>query len=169
MGPHTKEELHAWLAEDLAAYRGEGVFAGTRWRWWDRFHYPLIAWQRTLRRTEFMLNTRQGGLWRLWIFFWKWRLMQQSVRLNLEIPVHVFGPGLVVVHFGSIVVNPRVRVGARCRIHTGVCLGEYRDRNPVLGDDVYLGNGALVIGDLEVGDRAKIGPTCPRACVCGAG
>lgn len=156
--PRTRAELHAWMQQDLAAYQREGIFPAPRWRWWHRLHYPLIAWQRTLRRTEYVASIRRGRGWQLWVFFWKWQLMRASIRLNLEIPIHVFGPGLVVVHFGSIVINPRVRVGANCRLHPGVCLGEYRDQNPVLGNDVYLGNGAIVIGAVTVGDRARIGP-----------
>jgi serine O-acetyltransferase len=80
------------------------------------------------------------------------------MELNLEIPLNVFGPGLTVVHYGNIVVNPKVRAGRNCRIHPGSCLGEWKDGNPVFGDDVYIGNGALIIGDITIGDRAKIGP-----------
>src|SRR5579875_2760716 len=112
--PRTRAELHAWMQQDLAAYQREGIFPASRWRWWHRLHYPVIAWQRTLRRTEYVVTARRGRVWRLWVFFWKWQLMRAGIRLNLEIPVHVFGPGLVVVHFGSIVINPRVRVGANC-------------------------------------------------------
>ena len=160
MPPQTRAELREWLKLDLDGYIKDGIFPASpgRWRWWDRFHCPLIFWQRVLRKTEFVVHRRTGMLWLPWVLFWRWRFLRRSIELNLEIPLNVFGPGLTVVHYGNIVINPKVRVGRNCRIHPGSCLGELKDKNPVLGDDVYIGNGAIIIGDIHIGDRAKIGP-----------
>lgn len=160
MPPQTRVELREWLKLDLDGYIKDGVFppAPGQWRWWHRFLYPLIHWQRVMRTTEFVVHKRKGRLWLPWVFYWRWNFVRHSIRLNLEIPLNVFGPGLTVVHYGNIVINPKVRVGKNCRIHPGACLGELKEKNPTLGDNVYIGNGAIVIGDIRVGDRAKIGP-----------
>lgn len=148
------------MRQDLQKYIEQGVFEDKsgRWRWWHRLQYPLIAWQRGMRRTEYIVNTRRGRLWLPYVLFRKILFNRESTRLSLEIPLNVFGPGLTVAHFANIVVNGNARVGRNCRLHPGVCIGELHDRNPVLGDDVYLGNGAMVIGEVSIGNRVKIGP-----------
>jgi serine O-acetyltransferase len=67
----------------------------------------------------------------------------------------VIGPGLVLYHPAGVVIGPQCRLGARCTIMQGVTLGagpNGRDGSPRLGDHVYVGPGAQVIGS-----HAKIG------------
>jgi len=89
--------------------------------------------------------------------FVRWRLREHGIRLGFTIPPNVFGPGLSIAHWGTIVVNENCRVGARCRIHPGVCLGWTASGVPVLGDDCYLGPGAKVFGGVILGDRTIVG------------
>jgi serine O-acetyltransferase len=79
------------------------------------------------------------------------------MKLGFTIPANVFGPGLSIAHWGTIVVNPDCKVGARCRIHPGVCLGWHNGKVPVLGDDCYLGPGAKVFGGVVLGNQTKVG------------
>jgi serine O-acetyltransferase len=117
--------------------------------------------ERYLRAVEYHDNCR-GGAW-----YWRplrtllyLRLHATSVRLGFTIPPHVFGPGLSIAHRGTIVVNSRARVGANCRLHACTNIGSWsgaaRDA-PVLGDDVYIGPGAVIYGPIEVADRIAIG------------
>lgn len=154
----NRRDLRRFLQEDLAAYIHHRQFPARRWRLLDRLRYPVIGWQRLLRRTEYAVNTKRGGFWKLYVAWRKGIFLWTSLLLNLEIPLNVFGPGLTVAHHGSIVIHPDVRAGARCRIHPGTCIGIARERAPVMGDDIYLGNGSLVAGGIEIGSRAVIGP-----------
>ena len=160
MPPQSKAELKLWMEQDLRGYIANGSFPSQSgcWKWWHRFQYPLIYWQRLLRKTEYAANVHTSLAWMPWVLFLRWRFMRRSLELNLEIPLNVFGPGLTISHYGTIVVNSKARVGQNCLIHPGTCIGELKDRNPVIGDDVYIGNGAIIIGDVQVGDGAKIGP-----------
>jgi len=72
------------------------------------------------------------------------------------------GPGLVLWHPTGVVIGPRVVVGRDARVQQGITLGAARSRtgkdgDPVLGDGVYVGAGARVLGPVHVGDRARIG------------
>lgn len=158
MSIRSRAELRAWMKQDLEQYRKNGSFPGSRWHWWHGLQFPVIGWQRTLRRTEYVTNTWTGTIWRPYVLLWKAHFLRSSIRLNLEIPLHVFGPGLTVAHYANIVVNPDARAGANCRIHPGALIGESKDKCPVIGDDVYIGNGAIVVGGVRVGNRVKIGP-----------
>lgn len=81
------------------------------------------------------------------------------IATGIDIPRQAsFGPGLLIHHFGGVVVNPGVTVGARCVMRQGVTIGA-RDEsgNPNLGDDVYIGAYAQILGPVAVGNGAKLG------------
>jgi serine O-acetyltransferase len=68
------------------------------------------------------------------------------------------GPGLVVRHGYSTILTAE-RIGANCFAHQGVTVGwrDEQSRPPVLGDDVYLGAGAKVLGPITLGDGVMVG------------
>ena len=87
----------------------------------------------------------------------QWRLKQLGMKLGFTVPRHVFGPGLSLAHYGSVVVNGRAHVGRNARVHSCVNIGEADGKVPRIGDNVYLGPGAKLFGDVSVGDGAVIG------------
>lgn len=72
-----------------------------------------------------------------------------------------FGPGLRLVHLSDIVVGGNVKVGAHATILNGVTLGAKRrgenDEMPCIGNYVYIGSGAKVIGGIRIGNNVTIG------------
>jgi serine O-acetyltransferase len=80
--------------------------------------------------------------------------------LGVSLPkATVIGPGLRVHHFGGVFVNERSHIGARCTLRQGVTIGSREDDGPapILGADVDLGAYAQVLGDVHIGDGARIG------------
>jgi len=70
------------------------------------------------------------------------------------------GKGLYIGHFGGIVIHPDAVLGERCSIAHGVTIGVLggpRTGVPRLGDDVYVGAGAKILGAVTVGDGAVVG------------
>jgi serine O-acetyltransferase len=91
-----------------------------------------------------------------------YRVLELGVRIAFGIELSSnssIGPGFYIGHAFGIVVHGDL--GARCSIGQGVTIGAKgagRSRGyPRLGDDVYLGAGAMVIGDVQVGDRVVVG------------
>ena len=68
-----------------------------------------------------------------------------------------FGPGLVLIHSLGVVINGGVRGGANIRIEHGVTIGAEKRKTPILGDGVFIGAGAKIIGEVEIGTEALIG------------
>jgi len=70
------------------------------------------------------------------------------------------GPGLYIGHFGGIIVG-EVTLGSNCNLSQGVTLGRTgrigEHGAPVLGDRVWVGPGAVVVGPVAIGDDALIG------------
>jgi serine O-acetyltransferase len=68
-----------------------------------------------------------------------------------------FGPGFVLIHSYGVVVNSSVCGGKNIKIEHLVTIGAERDESPVLGDDLFVGAGAKIIGGVTIGSRVKIG------------
>jgi serine O-acetyltransferase len=148
----SRTDLREYLAADLHANSPHQC-----WRFWHRYQNPVLAWMRQLRRLEYRTNTKRGYLWKIYLVWARYRFRCASIRLGFSIPPNVFGPGLAIVHWGTIVVNEDARVGASCRVHPGVCLGKKNGKAPVVGDDCYLGPGAKLVGGVVLGDRVAVG------------
>lgn len=127
-----------------------------KWKW----HYFVthrVAWfTRRLRVAEHFRGRR--GFSQLNYFFNRLWFERVSERMSIDIPLGVFKPGLSIAHRGSIIVNGKAEVGENCRIHPGVTIGASHGRSPRIGRDVFIGPNALIIGGIEVGDGAIIGP-----------
>jgi serine O-acetyltransferase len=68
-----------------------------------------------------------------------------------------FGPGLVLIHSIGVVINGNVRGGSNVKIEHQVTIGAEKRQSPILGNDVFIGAGAKIIGAVVIGDGAKVG------------
>jgi len=68
-----------------------------------------------------------------------------------------FGPGFVLIHSIGVVINGNVRGGSGVKIEHQVTIGAEKRLSPILGNDVFIGAGAKIIGALTIGDGAKVG------------
>lgn len=68
-----------------------------------------------------------------------------------------FGPGLVLIHAQGVVINGAVRGGTNVKIEHQVTIGSEKRDSPQLGDGVFVGAGAKILGPVKVGDGARVG------------
>ena len=68
-----------------------------------------------------------------------------------------FGPGFVLIHSCGVVINTEVRGGREVKLEHQVTIGAERNVSPVLGDDIFVGAGAKIVGGIKIGSRVKIG------------
>lgn len=70
------------------------------------------------------------------------------------------GRRLLIPHQGGIVIHYRSEVGDDCTILQNVTIGAVPGQAgvPKIGNRVYISAGAVIVGDLTIGDDAKIGP-----------
>lgn len=93
--------------------------------------------------------------------FCHWRMRKLSWKLGFQFTENVFGPGINIYSYGTIIVNPGARIGKNVTIYPGVTIGgKVENGYPVIGNNVYIGLGAKVMGGVHVGDGAYIAPNC---------
>jgi len=100
-----------------------------------------------------------------------YRLMQASQRHHL-VPLAMFfnkinpciigrgadfGPGFVLIHSNGVVINTAVRGGQNIFIEHQVTIGAEKQQAPVLGDDLFIGAGAKILGAVRLGNNVKVG------------
>lgn len=77
-----------------------------------------------------------------------------SKKLGFSIGYNVFGYGLVIPHYGTIVVGGNNRCGNYCVLHTSTCI---TGNGKVIGDAFYLSTGAKVTSKVVLGDNVSVG------------
>jgi len=68
-----------------------------------------------------------------------------------------FDKGLVFAHPVGVIINSKVRGGKGIIIESGVVIGDEKGKSPVLGDNIFIGSGAKIIGEIILGSNIKIG------------
>ena len=57
----------------------------------------------------------------------------------------------------GVYISRYARIGAGCRIYQNVTIGEVQGKAPQIGKNCLIGAGAVVVGDIRIGDGVKIG------------
>jgi serine O-acetyltransferase len=68
-----------------------------------------------------------------------------------------FGPGFVLIHATGVVINGQVIGGTNVFIEHQVTIGAERRESPRIGNNVFIGAGAKIIGQITVGDHSRVG------------
>ncbi|MDR2038786.1 MAG: serine acetyltransferase [Bacteroidales bacterium] len=125
------------------------------------FMTETVIWkfQKTLRMCEYLYAVKsRSPFFKLKKLWYAYRFKKLSIRLGYTIWLYTFGPGLRILHRGTIMAGGKV--GANCIINTGVVIGNeagFDDKVPTIGDNVYIGVGAKIIGDIYIADGCAIG------------
>lgn len=92
-------------------------------------------------------------------------LRHYTYKLGISVPFRTrIGPGFYIGHFGGIVVSPDAVLGRNVNISQGVTIGQANrgpnQGSPTIGDNVYIGPGAKIVGAVRIGSNVAIGANC---------
>lgn len=112
-----------------------------------------------LRTTEYYSNRK--GLYNKLLFKYHLHCVQRLGQLyNLDIGINVADKGLMIYHnAGGIVINCNAKIGVNCHLHGNNCIGNdgiHVKEAPRIGNNVHIGFGAVVIGDVTIADNIWI-------------
>jgi len=139
------------LKEDARTYSQLGGWIG-KLGFWCVATYRFGVWARSLppvARTPFVVQHR--------LLDTAWRLAcAVQIADSAEI-----GPGFCLIHPRNVFVPP-TKIGKNCLIFHEVTIGAnvQNARYPRIGDDVKIHVGARVLGDITIGNGARIGANC---------
>ena len=92
------------------------------------------------------------------------RLISQIARFLTGIEIHpgaTLGAGILIDHGMGVVIGETAELGDRITIYHGTTLGgtgkEKGKRHPTVGNNVVIGAGAKILGNISIGSNSKIG------------
>lgn len=133
---------------DLRAHGGDWAAQG----FWVMLVYRFGRWR---------YGVRPALLRKVLSFVYKVLFKLVQILTGIELPCEVeLGRNFVIDHFGGIVVSGYARFGDDCRIRNGVVVGLKNVQAPiapVFGNNVDIGTGAKVLGNVRIGNNVIIG------------
>ncbi len=119
--------------------------------------YPAFRFTYFLRKASFNNKRSLAGI------FYRLMVRRYSHKFGYQIPVTTkIGEGLYIGHFGTIVINAHTTIGKYCNLAHGVTIGRTNKGQkkgvPVIGDYVWIGTGAVIVGGITIGDKVLIAP-----------
>ncbi len=154
------KELKYLISSDLYRYRGGANFwlIAKELFWGIGFKYTF--WMRLWR----YFKSKSIFYFPMFIFS-RIMLRRYTFKFGIQISYSTeIGPGFYIGHFGQIVVKGEAKIGRNCNISQGVTIGvSNRGRLqgvPTIGDNVYIGPGAKIFGNIRIGNDVAIGANC---------
>lgn len=137
-------------------YRESGKWLSTL-QIWQKCFSPNLHFIYIFRTAQkFSKNSFLGKFWRL-------MLRHYQIKYGFQIyPETQIGDGFYLGHWGALVINPRAVIGKNCNIAQGVTIAQAnRGKNkgvPVIGDEVWIGPNAVLVGNITIGNNVLIAP-----------
>ncbi len=130
-------------------------------RWGDEKGIDLLP------QFKFVKAKRKCEKWRgknlLLFILYSLKYRRYKVKYLTDIPAKVeIGKGFRIEHYGGIVINPTAKLGENITLLNGVLIGaQNRGKNkgtPVIGDYVWIGTNAIIVGGIHIGNNVLIAP-----------
>ncbi len=96
-------------------------------------------------------------------FVYRTLYYRHCYKYGVEIPCNTkIGKGFMLCHTYNITINSRAVIGENVSIHKGVLIGQTnrgsKMGNPNIGNNVWVGINAVIVGGINVGDDVLIAP-----------
>ena len=129
------------------------------------FSYPnltnelkkIMKFQKLYRKLEYYTNCKKFPLLTK-ILLLKYENL--SIKYGFHIPINTIDEGLCIIHIGPIYINKQAHIGKYARIHPMTTIGKNIGTNhnsPIIGDNVWIGPGSRIYGDIKIGNNVVIG------------
>ncbi len=145
--------MNNYIKADLYRYAGKtGFFGLIRGLFTPGFRYTYL-----LRKTSKSLKYSPAH-----IFYWL-LLRHYSFKYGFQISANTrIGHGFYIGHFGTIIINTKAIIGNNCNITAGVTIGQtnrgLKRGVPIIGNKVWIGVNACIVGAITIGDNVLIAP-----------
>lgn len=143
------------ICNDLKAYKGDWTAQG----FWVMLVYRFGRWRYSLKPV--ILRKFFSIIYKI---LYKFIQIITGVELPCEVEV---GRNFIIDHFGGIVISGYARFGDNCRIRNGVVVGLKNVEEiaaPIIGNNVDIGAGAKVLGNIKIGNNVMIGANAVVIC-----
>ena len=137
------------IKSDLYRYHGKSHFSHFLKQYFINKGFYFTFW---FRLTHGYYKTPILGL------FLRWKYSRLKTKYATDTGYRVsIGPGLCIYHLYTSTINGDVVVGKNFVLMHGVTIGAAHSGSPTIGDNVFIGPGAVVVGGIRIGNNVAIG------------
>lgn len=156
----TKKELKKIIEYEKKIYLGTSSKARIKDRLVNYRLWSIFQYLKALRKAEYYFNRKNKNIYcEIRYLFAERKKNKIGNRLGIEICNNSVEKGLFICHSGNIVINGEARIGRDCILHGDNCIGNDGSNSeaPIIGNNVDIGVGAKIIGDVKIADNTVIG------------
>jgi serine O-acetyltransferase len=158
---NSKDDLKEYIKLEKELYLTKSIIQNLKLRITKEPRYFIWKFISYLRYDEYYINNKKSYLNKLILIWIRRRKNHYGNLLGLEIHSNTIGKGCMIYHYaGGIIVNSSSKIGENCKFHGMNCIGNGGIGDlgaPKLGNNVELGVGAKIIGDVYIADNIIIG------------
>lgn len=132
---------------------------------------PEFNYISTMRRTRYYYDEIEKYKHYKWRRRWatvkfktfNFILDRLSRKYHFQIPYDTnIGKGFYLAHFGRVIIHPKSVIGYNVNVSTGVVIGtQFRGKRkgaPTIGNFVWIGANAIIVGNVNIGNNVLIAP-----------
>ncbi len=131
---------------------------------------PEFRFISTLRRTQYYYYKMQSDKKDIHFYlasiafkYFNASLDRKSRKYHFQIPYDTrIGKGFYIAHFGRLIIHPKTVIGHNVNVSTGVVIGTQfrgpRKGAPCIGNYVWIGANAVIVGNIRVGNNVLVAP-----------
>lgn len=128
--------------------------------------YKISLKEKFDERLKIVIKFRKANYYKKYKFRKYWYIYMYkriSSKYLIQIPYTCnIGYGFYIGHIGNIIINPKTIIGNNVNIANGVCIGQEnrgkRKGAPIIGDKVWIGANAVIVGNIKIGNNVLIAP-----------
>lgn len=114
-------------------------------------------------RTVVIYRKYQANVGNIWGYYYKWKLERMTLKTGIEFLGNAnIGDGLIIGHWGRIVINGNAKFGDEIMLTHGVTIGRdirgKREGAPTFGNKICIRTNSTVVGNITIGDDVLIAP-----------
>ena len=145
----SKKELQFYILADRMMNRGDFYLSFKQKILKYLGFDPILSYLETMRKASYYSN--RCGVKNI---YYSLKFKRLSLKLGFSIGKDVFGYGLVIPHYGTIVVGNSCKIGNYAVLHTSICIS-YNEK--LIGDGLYAATGMKMTSKLTLGNNVSVG------------
>lgn len=151
----SKQELKFFIAADMMMNRGK-----FKWIWKDHLKHLIMPdyimrYLKSMRYLQYLSNRQHFTTPNIVRYiFHRLRYTRLGYKLGFSIGWNTLGYGVVIPHYGTIVIGKSNRLGNYAVLHTSTCIS---DNGKEIGDAFYMSTGVKITSRVKIGNNVSIG------------
>lgn len=157
---NSKNELNNFIEKEKKIYINLGYKNVLKTKITNSEIGYIYSYIKLLRYDEYYENCKKSIFSKIIQGFIRRKRNKLGLILGINIPINTCDIGLTIYHSNGIIINSKSKIGKNCKFHGDNCIGNDGINDniaPILGDNIDIGIGAKIIGNVLIENNVIVG------------